>query len=328
MVRMKRVNRKMSLQSVLIGWGLVLLILLSPVVVFKSQYLLYLSSLTCIYMIVACGLNIVLGYAGQISLAQAGFLGIGAYTFALLGPRVPFWVAVPLAGLVCFVIGLGLGFPSLRVKTHFLAMVTLGFTVIVYLILVNEEKWTGGPFGVFNIVRPRIGTVPFASPSRYHIIVALVTFILLLLAFWALNSQWGRAFKAIRENEGRAEMLGVSLRNYKLMAFAIGSAFAGVGGALIAPLFGYIDPTMFTLGFSFQFLLMVVVGGTGRFEGRHDRGAAPRDSPGDRQVFPGPFCAGSRAHHGVHAEGLRQRRRLGVQDADRQRRTPPDQIAR
>jgi branched-chain amino acid transport system permease protein len=82
-----------------------------------------------------------------------------------------------------------------------------------------------------------------------------------------LNSQWGRAFKAIRENEGRAEMLGVNLRNYKLMAFAIGSGFAGIAGGLIAPLFGYIDPTMFALGFSFQFLLMVVVGGIGRFEG-------------------------------------------------------------
>jgi len=264
---MTQTNHKMKLRSVLVGWALALLILLLPVFVFKSQYLLYISSLTCIYMIVACGLNIVLGYAGQISLAQAGFLGIGAYVCALLGPTLSFWVALPLAGLICFVIGLGLGFPSLRVKTHFLAMVTLGFTVIVYLILVNEEKWTGGPFGVFNIPRPKIGQLSFSSPANYHIIVALVTFLLLLLAFWGLNSQWGRAFKAIRENEARAEMLGVSLRNYKLMAFAIGSGFAGIGGALIAPLFGYIDPTMFALGFSFQFLLMVVVGGVGRFEG-------------------------------------------------------------
>jgi branched-chain amino acid transport system permease protein len=146
-------------------------------------------------------------------------------------------------------------------------MVTIGFTVIVYLILVNEQKWTGGPFGIFNIARPKIGPLAFTSPAGYHIMVALVTFILLLLAFWALNSQWGRAFKAIRENEGRAEMLGVNLRNYKLMAFAIGSGFAGIAGGLISPLFGYIDPTMFALGFSFQFLLMVVVGGIGRFEG-------------------------------------------------------------
>ena len=257
----------MRLQNVVIGWGCMLGLLLLPVVIFKSQYLLYLSSLTCVYMIVACGLNIILGYAGQISLAQAGFLGIGAYVCALLGPTFSFWVALPLAGVICFVIGLGLGFPSLRVKTHFLAMVTIGFTVIVYLIFMNEQKWTGGPFGIFNIARPKIGPLSFTSPAGYHIIVALVTFIILLLAFWALNSQWGRAFKAIRENEGRAEMLGVNLRNYKLMAFAIGSGFAGIGGALIAPLFGYIDPTMFALGFSFQFLLMVVVGGIGRFEG-------------------------------------------------------------
>lgn len=264
---MEPVSRKMKLKNVMVGWAIVLGVLLMPIVVFKSQYLLYMSSLTCIYMIGACGLNIILGYAGQISLAQAGFLGIGAYIGALLGPSLSFWLGLPLAGLITFVIGLGLGFPSLRVKTHFLAMVTLGFTVIVYLILVNEQKWTGGPFGLFNIARPKIGSLAFTSPAGYHIIVALVTFILLLLAYWALNSQWGRAFKAIRENEGRAEMLGVNLRNYKLMAFAIGSGFAGVAGGLISPLFGYIDPTMFTLGFSFHFLLMVVVGGVGRFEG-------------------------------------------------------------
>ncbi len=264
---MTQSNQRLTLRNALIGWGCALALLLLPVLIFKSQYLLYLASLTCIYMIVACGLNIVLGYAGQISLAQGGFLGIGAYICALLGPTLSFWVALPLAGLVCFAIGWVLGFPSLRVKTHFLAMVTLGFSVIVYLILVNEEKWTGGPYGVFNIRRPTIGSLSFVSAASYHVIVALVTFLFLLLAFWALNSQWGRAFKAIRENEGRAEMLGVNLRTYKLMAFAIGSAFAGIGGALIAPLFGYIDPTMFALGFSFQFLLMVVVGGTGRFEG-------------------------------------------------------------
>jgi branched-chain amino acid transport system permease protein len=264
---MNKADYKWKWQKGLVGWACVLAVLIMPVLVFKSQYLLYLSSLTCIYMIAACGLNIILGYAGQISLAHAGFLGIGAYVGALLGPTFSFWVAVPLGGIICFVIGLGLGFPSLRVKTHFLAMVTIGFSVIVYLILVNEQKWTGGPFGLFNVSRPKIGPLAFTSPRGYHIIVGFVTFMLLLLAYWALNSQWGRAFKAIRENEARAEMLGVNLRSYKLMAFAIGSGFAGVAGGLIGPLLGYIDPTMFALGFSFQFLLMVVVGGIGRFEG-------------------------------------------------------------
>ncbi len=264
---MENVQRRMEARHVLIGWLCTLAALLIPVLFFRSQYLLYICSLTCIYMIGATGLNIILGYAGQISLAHAAFYGIGAYVVALGAPTVSFWIALPLAGLVCFVIGLALGFPALRVKTHFLAMVTLGFNIIVYLILINEQKWTGGPYGIFNIERPKVGLLAFTSARGYQVLVAVVTCVLLFLAFWLLNSQWGRAFKAIRENEARGEMLGVNVRNYTLMAFAIGSSFAGLGGALIAPLFGYIDPTMFALGFSFQFLLMVVVGGVGRFEG-------------------------------------------------------------
>jgi branched-chain amino acid transport system permease protein len=264
---MDKIVHGMRWQKTVIGSLCALALLILPSVVFKSQYLLYLSSLACIYMIVSCGLNITLGYAGQISLAQAGFLGIGAYIGALWGSMLGFWVTLPLGGLIAFAFGLGLGFPSLRVKTHFLAMVTIGFSVIVYLFLMNEQQWTGGPYGLFNIKRPSIGPFTFTSPAGYHIIVAVVTFILLFVALWALNSPWGRAFKAIRENEGRAEMLGVNLRNYKLMAFAIGAGYAGVAGGLIGPLMGYIDPTMFSLAFSFQFLLMVVVGGAGRFEG-------------------------------------------------------------
>jgi branched-chain amino acid transport system permease protein len=251
----------------MIGWLFLLAVFILPAFTFESKYMLYLSSITCIYIIASFGLNIILGYAGQISLAQAAFLGIGAYIGALLGPKFSFWVALPLGGVIAFALGLGLGFPSLKVKHHYLAMVTLGFNIIIYLILTNEEKLTGGPYGLFNIARPKIGPLDFTSDKGYHVIIALTTFLLLLLAYWTLNSQWGRAFKGIRENELRAEMLGVSLRNYKLMAFAIGSGFGGIAGGLIAPLFGYIDPTMFTLGFSFQFLLMVVVGGIGRFEG-------------------------------------------------------------
>jgi len=257
----------MRWRNLLIGWLCLLAIFVIPVFIVKSQYMLYLTSLTCIYIITSSGLNIILGYAGQISLAQAAFLGIGAYVGALLGPKFSFWMTLPLGGIIAFILGLCLGFPSLKVKHHYLAMVTLGFNIIIYLILMNEQKLTGGPYGLSNIARPKIGPLDFTSDKGYHVIIAITTFLLLLIAYWTLNSQWGRAFKGIRENELRAEMLGVSLRNYKLMAFAIGSGFAGIAGGLIAPLFGYIDPTMFTLGLSFQFLLMVVVGGIGRFEG-------------------------------------------------------------
>ena len=250
-----------------ISWFGVLCILILPAIVLKSAYMLYVASLTCVYFITASGLNLILGYAGQISLAQAAFMGIGAYTVALLGPVISFWFALILGGIISFVLGLILGFPSLKVKHHYLAMVTLGFNIIVYLVLTNEQEITGGPYGVFNIERPKIGPLDFTTDASYHVVIAIGTFIISLLTFWILNSQWGRAFKGIRENELRAEMVGVSLRHYKLMAFAIGSAFAGIAGGFLAPLLGFIDPTVFALGISFQFLLMVIVGGSGRLEG-------------------------------------------------------------
>lgn len=259
--------RRMKPPVWLIGWLCLLGILVLPAFSFKSPYMLYLASLTCIYIMAATGLNLILGYAGQISLAQAAFMGIGAYTVAFLAPKYTFWLALPLGGMIAFGLGLALGFPSLKVKHHYLAMVTLGFNIIVYMVLMNEQEITGGPFGIFDISRPKAGPLDFTSDSGYHVSIALVTFLILFLAYWTLNSQWGRAFKGIRYNELRAEMLGVNLRNYKLIAFAIGSGFAGIAGGLLAPLLGYIDPTTFTIGLSFQFLLMVVVGGSGRFEG-------------------------------------------------------------
>lgn len=221
----------------LIRWLLLLVIFILPAFVVRSHYMLYLATLSCIYFISASGLNVILGYAGQISLAQAAFMGIGAYTVALLGPKFSFWLALPLGGLVAFVLGLCLGFPSLKVKHHYLAMVTLGFNIIVYLVLTNEQQITGGPYGIFNISRPKTGLLNFTSDHNYHIVVAIVTYIFIVLIYWALNSQWGRAFKGIRENELRAEMIGVNLRNYKLAAFAIGSGLAGIAGGLLAPLF-------------------------------------------------------------------------------------------
>jgi len=261
-----RVSEKRWLRP-LTGWLCLLAILILPAFVLKSLYMLYLASLTCIYIISATGLNLILGYAGQISLAQAAFMGIGAYSVGIFAVKCSFWLALALGAIIAFVLGLGLGYPSLKVKHHYLAMVTLGFNIIVYLVLMNEQEVTGGPYGIFNIARPKVGPLDFTSDAGYHVLIAVTTVLTLFVAYWILNSQWGRAFKGIRENEIRAEMLGVNLRNYKLMAFAIGSAFAGIAGGLLAPLLGYIDPTIFNLGFSFYFLLMVIVGGSGRFEG-------------------------------------------------------------
>lgn len=235
---------------------------------FLEQYNLYLASLTLVYLILAIGLNLTLGYAGQISLAHAAFMSFGSYAVAILGPLgVPFEGGLIVGTVIAFTWGLVLGFPALKVKHHYLAMVTLGFNIIVFLLLRNWESLTGGSFGISGIARPQWGPLRFRSDRAYYYYILGWATLVVVSAYWILHSRWGRAFRAIRENEMRAEVVGVSLRTYKLMAFAIGSAYAGVGGALFAPLLTYIDPGAFTLDRSIQFLMMVVMGGLGRFEG-------------------------------------------------------------
>lgn len=233
-----------------------------------EQYKLFVGSLVLVYVIAAIGLNLTLGYAGQISLAHAAFLAFGAYSVAILQPLgVPFEVCALAGTAISFCFGLLIGFPALRVKHHYLAMVTIGFTIIVFLILRNWESFTGGSFGIAGIERPDWGFVSFTSDRAYYVYTLFWAVPVLASAYWIKNSRWGRAFKSIRENEMRAEALGVSLRNYKLMAFAIGAGYAGIAGALFAPLLGYIDPPAFYIERSILFLLIVVIGGLGRFEG-------------------------------------------------------------
>jgi len=233
-----------------------------------EQYKLFVGSLVLVYLIAAIGLNLTLGYAGQISLAHAAFLAFGAYSMAILRPLgVPFELCLIIGAAISFIFGLLIGFPALRVKHHYLAMVTLGFTIIVFLSLRNFQSLTGGSFGISGIERPDWGFVSFSSDRAFYAYTLIWAVPVLASAYWIKNSRWGRAFKSIRENEMRAEALGVSLRNYKLMAFAIGAAYAGIAGALFAPLLGYIDPSTFYIERTIQFLLIVVIGGLGRFEG-------------------------------------------------------------
>jgi branched-chain amino acid transport system permease protein len=233
-----------------------------------EQYKLYVASLTLVYLILAIGLNLTLGYAGQISLAHAAFMAFGAYPVAILGQRgLPVELGLLVGAGIGFGLGCLVGFPALKVKHHYLAMVTLGFNIIVFLVLRNWESLTGGSFGISGIARPAWGPVSFRSDRAYYVYMLGWAAVVVASAYWILTSRWGRAFRAIRENEMRAAVVGVSLRSYKLMAFAIGAAYAGIGGALFAPLLGYIDPGAFTLDRSIQFLMMVVIGGLGRFEG-------------------------------------------------------------
>lgn len=234
---------------------------------FLSDYLLYLLSWALVFLIPGLGLNITLGYAGQISLAHAAFFGLGAYTTAILTLQDwSFWVALPLGGLLACGFGFILGFPSLRVKDHYLAMVTLGFNVVIFVFLRNLRDLTGGVNGLAP-PRPTLGGFDLGGDQVYYYVILGVTVLAILSAYWVVHSKWGRAFRAIRENELAAAAHGVSLRNYKVLAFALGALYAGIGGGLFGALLGYIDPEAFYLTRTLEFLILVVVGGLGRFAG-------------------------------------------------------------
>jgi len=253
-------TRKVGLAAVLIALAL------APTAL--KNYGTYLLTLWCVYVMAAMGLNLTVGYAGLISLGHAAFLGIGAYTAAILMKAgVAFGFVLPAAALLCFAVGLALGFPALRVRHHYLAFATLGFNVLVYLVLRNEEWLTGGTFGISGIRRPTLFGLSLDGSAPFFYFTYAATIALALLFALLIRSPWGRAFAALRDNPIRAESLGVNITAYTLLAFAIGAACAGVAGVFFAALVQFVEPAPFHVATSLMMLLAVIVGGSGRFFG-------------------------------------------------------------
>lgn len=248
--------------------GAVALLALLIVPTLLRSYGLYLFTYWLVFVIATLGLNLTIGYAGQKSLGHAAFFGIGAYTVAIaMKAGLSFWLGLPMALGLCFALGLALGFPALRVQTIYLAFATLGFNTAVYLVMRNEEWLTGGTFGINNIARPSLFGLSLNGALAYYYFVLGVAVVLGALLWGLLRSPWGKAFTALRDNPIRAESLGVNIQAYTLLAFAIGAVYAGVAGALFAPLVEFIEPAPFAIGASFMMYLMVVVGGPGHFLG-------------------------------------------------------------
>ena len=235
---------------------------------FLKTYGLYLLTLWLVYVIAALGLNLTVGYAGLKSLCHAGFMGVGAYTVAIMMKAgFSFWLAGPAAIAICFLLGLVIGFPALRVQLHYLGFATLGFNLLLVLFFRNEEWLTGGTFGIQNIKRPEFFGLSLDANVPFYFLVLAITIVVAVLLALLLRSPWGRAFAALRDNPIRAESTGVNITAYTLMSFAIGAAYAGIAGALFAPLVNFIEPAPFGIANSLLFLMMVVVGGSGRFYG-------------------------------------------------------------
>ena len=252
--------------ALLIGAASIAVFIVAPFIL--ARYGLYILSLWAVMTIGALGLNLTLGYAGQISLAQGAFVGIGAYTTALMTTNgMPLTAAFAVAVILCFIVGWLLGYPALRVQHHYLAFITLAFATLCTLAFRNEEWLTKGVSGISSIPRPGLFGISAKSPLAYYFFCLFILALVTGALYYLIASPWGRAFTALRENPLRAQSLGIDTRRYTLMAFAIGSVVGGVCGAVYAPLVEFIEPPQFTLGLSLSLLMMVIVGGAGFFAG-------------------------------------------------------------
>jgi branched-chain amino acid transport system permease protein len=233
-----------------------------------GRYYTHMLSLAGIYVIVAQGLNLLVGYAGQPSLGHAGFYAIGAYTGALLATKIglSFWSAFPLSMAVAAMSGLIIALPTLKLEGPYLAMVTIAFGIIVDSVAIEWSDVTGGTQGVLNIPRPAIASVRLGLEGQFVLIVATAAVVIFLLSN-LMRSPWGRAFVAVRENPIAAQAVGLDTRAVKTLAFTISAALAGAGGHLFAFLQGFISPEAFEFDTSIFFLTIVIFGGAGTIVG-------------------------------------------------------------
>jgi branched-chain amino acid transport system permease protein len=239
-----------------------------------------------IYIMLALGLNIVVGFAGLLDLGYIAFYAVGAYVYALLASphfniHLPFWVILPIgAGLACL-FGVLLGAPTLKLRGDYLAIVTLGFGEIIRIFLNNMNapvNMTNGPQGI-NIIDPfRIGSFSFAQaerlggiqvsgPQKYYYVLLLLTIVVIVINLRLQNSRLGRAWEAIREDEVAAKAMGINTRNVKLLAFAMGASFGGIAGGIFSATQQFVSPESFSLFESVIVLAMVVLGGMGNIPG-------------------------------------------------------------
>lgn len=238
--------------------------------VVRNEYYLQVLTLGYIWAIAACGLNVILGFTGQLSLAHAGFFGIGAYTVGLLGTDrgVSFWMGLPAAVALSALAGFGIGSLCLRSKGHYFAIFTLAVGIIIHLVIQKWESLTHGHIGVIGIPGPgAIGPVSLeTSAARSYLALACLA-LTILASVRILHSRVGRAFIAVRESEPLAASVGIDVMRTKRLAFTLSSAFAGLAGALYAGFIGYLGPEVASVEVTFNALLYVMVGGLGSIYG-------------------------------------------------------------
>ncbi|GAC1405777.1 MAG: branched-chain amino acid ABC transporter permease [Candidatus Velthaea sp.] len=241
-----------------------------PVIFRGNDYVLNLCVVAGVYSIVVMGLGILLGWAGQMSLAQAAFLGIGAYTSAYFTTHfgLNFWEALPLSVLMSALVGVAVGYPCLRLSGHYLALATIGFGIITQLVLINWKDVTNGSDGITGIpAPPPLGPLTFDSYGMYFYIVLVFVVIAAYIAARIKSTRVGRAMEAIRENELAAGAMGINTTRYKILAFVLAGSYAGLAGSLLAHSIKFISPDSYSFDQSVVFLVMLILGGSSSIGG-------------------------------------------------------------
>jgi branched-chain amino acid transport system permease protein len=246
--------------------GILLLFAVVPMV--AGSYLLYIINIAGIASIAAIGLNILVGFTGQISLGHGAFFGVGAYAGAILATllHVPFWISVPAAGFITAMVGMIFGIPSVRLKGLYLTIATLAGQFIIEYVLAHWESLTKGTMG---IVLPEASIFGITIEGDYGFFIVIFSSLILMtyVAANIMRTRYGRAFTAIRDNDRAAEGMGIPIFRYKLLSFGISSFYAGFAGAIWAYYMVSITTEPFNLGLSVEYLAMVIIGGMGSIAG-------------------------------------------------------------
>ena len=258
----------MTKNDLLYFGALALTIILIPFFV-ESKYYFIVLNVIGLNTIVVVGLNLLIGFAGQISLGHAAFYGLGSYFSGILTVNYgfPLWPAMIIGMLATGSIAYLVGYPSLKLKGHYLVMATLGFSIIVYILMGELEYFTGGHDGLIGIPPLSIGGVEFDTDLKNFYLIWAFVFVSMLVARNLLNSRVGRALRAIHGSEVAANSLGVNTANYKVKVFVLSAMFASISGSLYAHYITFISPSTYDFYYSIQVVSMVIVGGMGSLWG-------------------------------------------------------------
>ena len=263
------INQKKQKQSKISWLPIVMLAIIGFLpVILTSNYYQTICCQAMLYAIVALGLNFIVGLSGLMTLGTAAIYGLGAYTSALVCTKLGWnpWFALFPVLVMGWLIGKGLGYPSLRVQGIYLSLATIGFNEIVRTLLTNLE-WTGSGTGIRNIEPYRIGDFAFDTQVKSYYLIYLILMIFIIISWKIVHSSWGRAFIEVKDKPEALQVCGIDIANVKITAFTLSAVFAVVAGAMYAHFNRYITPATYTTDLSISFVVMLIIGGLGNFWG-------------------------------------------------------------